>query len=197
MVAPATPGQVRRVVEPAVASLGLVLEGVEVTRSGTTSVVRLVVDLAPDDHGDLDLDRVAEATRAASAALDAEDVVPGHYTLEVSSPGVDRPLTARRHYVRALRRTVRLTLDDGSVVTGRLAGVEGDDDEPVAVVVPSRSPGRGRRPVDEPPVRVALARVTHGKVVVDLSGLGPVDEHDDEQHDEHDEHDEHGDEEEG
>ena len=194
MVAPATPGQVRRVVEPAVASLGLVLEGVEVTRSGTTSVVRLVVDLAADDHGDLDLDRVAEATRAASAALDAEDVVPGHYTLEVSSPGVDRPLTARRHYVRALRRTVRLTLDDGSVVTGRLAGVEGDDDEPVAVVVPSRSPGRGRRPVDEPPVRVALARVTHGKVVVDLSGLGPADEHGDELHDAHDEH---GDEEEG
>lgn len=174
----ATHERVRQVVEPAVASVGLLVEGVELARAGARTVVRVVVDLAEDDPGDLDLDRVADATRAVSDALDADDVVPGRYTLEVSSPGVARPLTLRRHYVRAVGRAVSLTLDDGTRLAGRLARVEGDEGSAVAVVVPSTSPGKGRAPVAGAPVEVPLSRVRAGRVEVDLSGAGPVDDDD-------------------
>jgi ribosome maturation factor RimP len=164
----------RLVVEPAVASVGLLLEDVRVVRSGGSDVVRVVVDVPEDDGTGLDLDRIGEATAAVSAALDADDVLPGRYLLEVSSPGVDRPLTARRHYVHAVGRSVRLTLTDGTVVAGRLAEVGQDE----VVVVPVRVPGKGRRPVQDPPVRVPLDAVRTGRVEVDLSGLGPDDETD-------------------
>lgn len=168
--------RVRQVVEPAVASVGLLLEDVELARAGARTVVRVVVDVPEEDPGELDLDRVADATRAVSDALDADDVVPGHYTLEVSSPGVSRPLTQRRHYVRALGRTVSLTLDDGTQVLGRLDRVQGAELRGVAVVVPSTSPGRGRRPVEGPEIEVPLARVSAARVEVDLSRVGPADD---------------------
>jgi len=101
MVAPAHAERVRHVVEPAVVAGGLVLEDVTVRKSGTRSVVEVIVDVTEDDEGDLDLDRVAEATRAVSDALDAADVIVGEYTLDVMSPGVYRPLTERRHWSRA------------------------------------------------------------------------------------------------
>ncbi|MCL2463773.1 MAG: ribosome maturation factor RimP [Micrococcales bacterium] len=169
-----TSARVRQVVEPAVAAAGLLVDGVDVARAGSRTVVRVVVDAAADDQAALDLDRLGEATRAVSAALDAEDVVPGRYTLEVSSPGVGRPLTLRRHYVRALGRTVAAVLDDGTRVTGRLAAVDGDDEaDATVVIVPSSSPGKGRRPVEGPPVAVRLAAVRTARVEVDLSGVGP------------------------
>lgn len=176
MAAAATPARVRQVVEPAVAAVGLLVEEVELARAGARTVVRVVVDVPEGDPGELDLDRVADATRAVSQALDADDVVPGHYTLEVSSPGASRPLTERRHYVRALGRTVALALADGSRLVGRLAAVDGDGDGAAAVVVPSSSPGKGRRPVEGPAVTVPLATVRSAHVEVDLSGVGPVDE---------------------
>ena len=179
MAAAATPARVRQVVEPAVAALGLLVEDVELARAGARTVVRVVVDVAEDDPGELDLDRIGDATRAVSDALDADDVVPGHYTLEVSSPGVSRPLTLRRHYVRALGRTVALVRDDGSRLVGRLTAVEGDDEgSATVVVVPSSSPGKGRRPVEGPAVTVPLATVRSAHVEVDLSGTGPADDED-------------------
>ena len=174
-MAAAAPERVRQLVAPAVAQAGLVLEDVAVVGTGPRTVVRITVDVDEDDPGELDLDRVALVHQAVSAALDAGDVPSGPYTLEVSSPGVSRPLTERRHYVRAVGRTVRLRLDDGSEVVGRLERVEGSADDPVAVVVPVGSPGKGRRPVVGPPQPVPLRRVVDGRVEVDLHGLGSVD----------------------
>jgi ribosome maturation factor RimP len=179
MAAAATAARVRQVVEPAVATVGLLVEDVELARAGARTVVRIVVDLAEDDPGELDLDRIGDATRAVSDALDADDVVAGQYTLEVSSPGVSRPLTLRRHYARVVGRTVSLVLDDGVRVTGRLARVEGDDEVgATVVVVPSSSPGKGRRPVEGPAVTVPLTTVRSARVEVDLSGVGPADDED-------------------
>ena len=179
MAAAATAARVRQVVEPAVATVGLLVEDVELARAGARTVVRIVVDLAEDDPGELDLDRIGDATRAVSDALDADDVVPGQYTLEVSSPGVSRPLTLRRHYARVVGRTVSLVLDDGVRVTGRLARVAGDDEAgATVVVVPSSSPGKGRRPVEGPAVTVPLTTVRSARVEVDLSGVGPADDED-------------------
>ncbi|GAA3812001.1 ribosome maturation factor RimP [Cellulomonas soli] len=196
MVATAPAQRVRQALDPVVGRAGLVLEDVEVSRAGSRSVVRVVVDLAEDDDGELDLDRVGEVSRVVSDALDAADVVPGHYTLEVSTPGVGRPMTLRRHFVRAVGRTVRVERTEGGPVQGRLQAVEQVGGEDVIVLVPQVERGKGRRPVTGAPVTVLLAQVRVGHVEVDLSGIGPVDDHEllgDGHHDEHDDNDDHDD----
>ena len=119
-----------QLIRPVVESGGFDLEDVEVVAAGKRRLVRLLVDR----DGGLDLDTVAHLSHAASAALDAADGEAGTggplgrapYVLEVSSPGVDRPLTASRHWRRARTRLVRAELADGTSVTGRV--VRADDD---------------------------------------------------------------------
>lgn len=115
---------VRRGIEPVVRDAGLYLEDVSVSRAGARSVVRVVLDLPEDAEGSLDLDTVAEVSRPISTVLDDADVLPGAYTLEVSTPGTDRPLTEPRHFRRARGRVVRLVLADGGTVEGRLLAVD-------------------------------------------------------------------------
>jgi len=178
MVAAAPEKRVRDVVEPVLAPAGLVLEDVRVRREGASSVVEVVLDVAEDVEGELDLDRVADATRLVSDALDDADVVPGAYTLEVSSRGVSRPLTARRHFARAVGRSVTVRTADGATLSGRLTALERDASDGDAIVVVPVTPGlKGRRPKVGDPVRVPLADVRDAHVEVDLSGLGPDDEH--------------------
>ena len=174
MAAAADAARVREVLEPAVLAQGLVLDHVEIHRAGARSTVIVALDLPEDDEGDLDLDRVADATRAVSDALDAADVVAGHYTLEVGTRGVSRPLTERRHFVRAVGRSVTVRLADASTLAGRLVDVDRDDD--AIVVVPVKAGLKGRRPTLGEPVRVALTDVRDAHVEVDLTGLGPVDD---------------------
>jgi len=115
--------RVRAAVEPVVTGAGYDLEDVTVTSAGRRSVVRVVVDR----DGGIDLDAVAEVSRLVSDALDAGDVAgPAPYTLEVTSPGVDRPLTEPRHWRRNAGRLVRASLTDGGSVKGRI--VRADDD---------------------------------------------------------------------
>jgi ribosome maturation factor RimP len=149
--------RVRAVVEPAVSQAGLYLEDVRLTRTSGTVVVRVTLDLPDDVVGSLDSDRLGEASRAVSAALDDADAVPGAYTLEVSTPGTSRPLTEPRHFRRARTRMVRLALDDGSTVTGRLVDVVDEATGSVAVL--------------DDGTRVALGRVRKGKVEVELKRL--------------------------
>lgn len=116
--------RVRRVVEPVVQAADLYLEDVTVTLAGSRSVVRITLDLPEDALGNLDLDRVAEVSRDINTALDASNAFPGAYTLEISTPGTSRPLTELRHFKRARGRVVRLALQDGGTVEGRLRDVE-------------------------------------------------------------------------
>jgi ribosome maturation factor RimP len=74
----------------------------------------------------LDLDTIAALSRSASILLDAVESIQGHYVLEVSSPGVDRPLTSEKHFRRARGRRVELALADGTQVMGRVGEVCGD-----------------------------------------------------------------------
>ncbi len=124
---------VRRAVEPAVAATGLVLEAVTVAPAGRRSVVRVVVDLPDDATGSLDLDQVAAVSREVSEVLDAPagDAVLGGapYVLEVTSPGVDRPLTERRHWARARGRLVAVEpagAPGAGPTTGRVERVDDD-----------------------------------------------------------------------
>ncbi|HEX3829603.1 MAG TPA: ribosome maturation factor RimP, partial [Sporichthyaceae bacterium] len=80
----------------------------------------------------LDLDTVAALSRSASNLLDAERDIGGTYVLEVSSPGIDRPLTSEKHFRRARGRKVDLTLTDGTQVSGRVGEIR---DGTVDVVV--------------------------------------------------------------
>ena len=98
-------------------ALGLDVEAVEVPPAGKRRVLRVAVD----KDGGVTLDDVADATREVSRVLDDSDVMGEQpYTLEVTSRGVDRPLTLPRHWRRNADRLVKVTLADGSSVTGRI-----------------------------------------------------------------------------
>jgi ribosome maturation factor RimP len=99
--------------------LGFDVEAVEVTPAGKRRVLRVAVD----KDGGVTLDDVADATREVSRVLDDSDVMGEMpYTLEVTSRGVDRPLTLPRHWRRNADRLVKATLADGGEVTGRILG---------------------------------------------------------------------------
>ena len=104
--------------------------------------------IADADDG-LDLDSIAALSRSASELLDSVDSPNSGspYVLEVTSPGVDRPLTTEKHYRRARGRKVEVTLSDGSQLTGRLGETS---DGIVALVV--REGGRGNYSVREMPL---------------------------------------------
>jgi ribosome maturation factor RimP len=79
------------------------------------------ITVVADGDDPLNLDSIAELSRSASDLLDGVDAP--EYVLEVTSPGVDRPLTTEKHYRRARGRKVELTLSDGSQLTGRLGDI--------------------------------------------------------------------------
>jgi ribosome maturation factor RimP len=108
---------VRALAAPIVEGLGCDLEDVVIRQAGRRRLVRVVVD----HDGGLPLDLVAEISRVLSRALDEDDPFgQAPYVLEVTSPGVDRPLTLPRHWRRATGRLVEARLQDGSLVEGRL-----------------------------------------------------------------------------
>ncbi|MDN5899336.1 MAG: ribosome assembly cofactor RimP [Brachybacterium sp.] len=108
---------------------GLVLEDVEIRHGGRMPQVRLVVDLPEDQLGSVDLDTVADASRALSEVVDADDAVLGStpVLLEVTTPGVDRTLTQPRHFRRSRGHLLALTVADGTSYRARLLAVHGED----------------------------------------------------------------------
>ena len=109
--------QIEQELADPLSALGLDVEAVELTPAGNRRVLRIAVD---GDDG-VTLDDIAEATKLVSEVLDASDVMGQQpYTLEVTSRGVDRPLTLPRHWRRNADRLVKVTLTDGSDVTGRI-----------------------------------------------------------------------------
>jgi ribosome maturation factor RimP len=90
------------------------------------------ITVIADGDDPLDLDTIATLSRSASALLDGLDSIRERYVLEVSSPGVDRPLTSEKHFRRARGRKVEIALSDGSRLTGRLGEMR---DHTVALVV--------------------------------------------------------------
>ena len=114
---------VRAIAVPIVSAANLDLEDLTIDKVGRRNKVTVIVD----GDGGVDLDVIAEVSHAISVALDEQpDSDDSPFVLEVTSPGVDRPLTQPRHWRRANDRLVSIEMTDGTSVTGRI--ISSDDD---------------------------------------------------------------------
>lgn len=104
-------------ITPTIESLGCYLEEVTIAPVGKSRIITVIID---SDHH-LNLDQVTAVTRGISDLLDTFDALGDRpFTLEVTSPGVGRPLTLPRHWRKNQGRLVKSTLSDGNVVVGRI-----------------------------------------------------------------------------
>ena len=108
---------------PAVEDAGFFLEQVQISSPGNHRVVTCVVD-GPKP---LNLDEVTVVSRLISELLDETALIDDAFTLEVTSPGVDRPLTLRRHWEKNVSRIISMVMNDGSALTARLTELRDND----------------------------------------------------------------------
>ena len=111
--------RVRDLVEPIAADLGLDLYDVE--QRGAT--LRITIDTPPGSDGGVDMDQLALATRLISREMDHHDPMPGRYTLEVTSPGVERTLRTPAQFRREIGKTINVRLANTDAEQRRLEGV--------------------------------------------------------------------------
>ena len=109
--------QVLAVITPAIESLGFYIEDITITSAGKRSMLTVIVD--GDTH--LSLDQVTVATKAISEIVENLPTLGNNpFTLEVTSPGLDRPLTKPRHWRKNQDRLIKIILNDGKEINGRI-----------------------------------------------------------------------------
>lgn len=148
--------RITELVRPSLAECGVELYGAEWDGRNTPPTLRLLIE----KPGGVDLDDCALVSHAVAAVLDAHDPISSTYTLEVSSPGAERPLHERDQWVRALGSRVNVRFRSGeadTVVEGRLLAVADDGVE--VEIRERRNPGS---------VRVAFADVVAGRLAVEI-----------------------------
>ena len=120
--------RIRQLLQPVVEALGCELWGVDLQTGAKTKLLRIYTDKDDDLVGIEDCERVS---RQASSILDVEDVINGEYILEVSSPGMDRPLYEIGQYEKYVGEDISLRLrfpyEGRRNFKGRLTGVDGDE----------------------------------------------------------------------
>lgn len=153
-----TIAQITALLTPAIESLGLALWGIEYAPSRGRSLLRIYID-APERHvGIEDCERVS---REVSALLDVHDPISSEYTLEVSSPGIDRPLFKVAHYARHVGEVVKATLRLPHEGRRRLQGrIESLTDAVLTLQV------------DDLPVQVPFDNIEKARLVPDMVALG-------------------------
>ena len=111
--------RIEALIAPVLADLGLEMYDLEYNGG----IVKITVDTPPGSPGGIDVDQLSQCTRLISRELDHDDPVPGHYTLEVSSPGLERNLRLPRHFQRETGKSAAIRLQN--VINGerRLSGV--------------------------------------------------------------------------
>jgi ribosome maturation factor RimP len=171
--------RLQTLLEPVAAADGYDVEDVVVTPAGNRRLVRVLADR----DGGITLDDIASLSRTVSEALDTSDVMGASpYVLEVSSPGVDHPLTLARHWRRATGRLVTVTVAGSGSLSARVAGVR----DPELVVFTLADGTEATHP---------LADLGKGAVQVEFSRPGaaveddPLDDEAEPDHPEDDEHD--------
>ncbi|KRE77515.1 ribosome maturation factor RimP [Arthrobacter sp. Soil763] len=153
---------------PAVQANRLFLEDVSIHIAGANRVVHVVVDLPQEETGGVSLDVIAEISKTLSDILDNDPSTDSRpYDLEVSSPGVGRPLTEERHWHRARGRMVTVNVIQGENVTGRIQSV----DDGGVTLVPELAVKKGMKPKQGEPVKLPFDRIRSGKVEIEFSHL--------------------------
>jgi ribosome maturation factor RimP len=169
--------RIASLLEPAVAAMGMDLESVRIASAGRRRLLRVVVDA----DGGVTLDDIALVSRELSATLDRSAAMgETSYTLEVSSPGVDRPLTEPKHWRRAVGRLVTVplrsqahsapgALADPQAVTGRITGT---DARGVLLDVAGESREFGYSELGPGRIQIEFAPLGEGEGEGGLGGLG-------------------------
>lgn len=150
--------ELSQLLEPAIADLGLELVGIEFSPNSGSSLLRVYIDEA--ERG-ITIDDCERASREISALLDVNDPVAGRYTLEVSSPGLERPLFTPAHFERfageQVKISVNLPIDGRRRFQGRIEAVDAD---------------RVTIEQDGKPVEIAHANIAKARLVPDYAALG-------------------------
>ena len=134
--------QVRRIAEPIAKALRLEIVEVECHGKGAKTIVRVIVD----KDGGIGIQDCEQFHHSLGRALDVADPIPHAYRLEVSSPGVDRPLRRRKDYDEAVGRNIRVKVHDPVHGSGTFAGQLAEvDDQGITLQVPARKSRTHRR----------------------------------------------------
>lgn len=155
--------EISALLAPTVRSMGLELLGAEYLPAPGGAVLRLYIDVpeAEDGERNVGIDECEAVSREVSAQLDVEDPISGNYTLEVSSPGIDRPLFTAAQFARFAGETAKVALklpqDGRRRLQGRITGVEG---------------GMVAFEVDGQPLAVAFDNIDKARLVPDWVALG-------------------------
>ena len=131
--------KLQTIVATPLADLGIEVSDIELAGG----LLRVTVERA--DGTSIDIDAITEATRIVSRELDAHDPIPGHYTLEVSSPGLERPLRTPAHFRRAVGQQVAVRTNPGVEGERRVAGLLTTADDEGIVVTTSTKEGTTAR----------------------------------------------------
>jgi ribosome maturation factor RimP len=147
--------QIAELITPALQQAGYFLEEVNLVTPGSHRIVTVIVD----GESALNLDQVTVASKLVSELMD-EAAFMGEtpFTLEVTSPGIDRPLTLPRHYAKNITRLLKITKTDGIVVTGRITS---NTDTDVTLTVTEKK--------DTKDVVVALADIKRAVVEIEFN----------------------------
>lgn len=155
--------QIAHLLAPTVQALGLELLGAEYLPAPGSATLRLYIDVREDERESrfVNIDDCEAVSREVSAQLDVEDPITGNYTLEVSSPGVDRPLFSLDHYARFVGESAKVALklpqDGRRRLQGRIVRIEGEN-----VVFA----------VDDAELTVSFDNIDKGRLVPDWAALG-------------------------
>jgi len=142
-----------KVIEPLIRFRRLELVDVVFSKGSGRGLLKVIID---HDHG-VGIDDCTAVSREISALLDVEDIVPGSYALEVSSPGLDRPLKSLEDFMRFSGRLAKVTMaeqvDDKKFLVGRILRVEGESvvlecDGDLTIAVPFNNIKKARLEVE-------------------------------------------------
>ena len=156
---------------PTVEQQQLFLEDIEIKMAGASRTVHVIVDLPEGEAGGVSLDRISDVAHAVSEAMDADPNDDGRpYHLEVSSPGVSRPLTEPRHWRRNVGRMVSVNIVDGDDVMGRLVSVEDSG----ITLIPELPVKKGMKAKQGEQMSIPFGNIRKGRVEVEFAHIEDV-----------------------
>ncbi|GAA3288985.1 ribosome maturation factor RimP [Arthrobacter citreus] len=156
---------------PTVEQQQLFLEDIEIKLAGASRTVHVIVDLPEGEAGGVSLDRISDVAHALSEAMDSDPHDDGRpYSLEVSSPGVSRPLTEPRHWRRNVGRMVSVNVLTGDDVKGRLVSVEADG----ITLIPELPVKKGMKAKQGEQMGIPFGNIRKGRVEVEFAHIEDV-----------------------